>query len=150
MKKKIHTLVLFVLLTIAGVFLFNDARSQRADTTGIINFPLPYEDFSLYDFAEIRFETDKTETPPADLVKRHFQPIKEIFQKDSLYFADSIETVWFKFSIQNNYPSDTTVALIFSGPGSVNKAILYKKEGEKIILNWENRLGYCSSCKSSS
>jgi len=134
MKKKIHTLVLFVLLTIAGVFLFNDARSQRADTTGTINFPLPYEDFSLYDFAEIRFETDKTETPPADLVKRHFQPIKEIFQKDSLYFADSIETVWFKFSIQNNYPSDTTVALIFSGPGSVNKAVLYKKEGEKIIL----------------
>ncbi len=134
MKIKTYTPLLFVLLTLAGILFINPVRSQSGDTTRTINFPLPFEDFSLYDFAEIRFETDKTEKPPADIVKRHFQPIKEIFKKDSLYFVDSVESVWFRFSIRNNYPSDTSVALIFRSPGSVNKAVLYKKEGEKIIL----------------
>ena len=72
-------------------FYCNDVRSQTNDTTKTINFPLPYEDFSLYDFAEVRFETDKTEVPPADLIKKNFQPVKKIFQKDSLYFEDSVQ-----------------------------------------------------------
>ncbi len=132
MKIKIYTSILFVLLTIAGIFFFNDVRSQTGDTARTINFPLQYEDFSLYDFAEVRFETDKTEKPPADIVKRKFQPLKKIFQKDSLYFVDSIETAWFKFTVRNNLATDTTVALKF--PVGVNKAILYKSEGQRLTL----------------
>lgn len=120
------------MLTIAGIFLSNETRSQPTDTTKIINFPLPYEDFSLYDFADIRFETDKTETPPAHLVEKSFQPLKKIFKKDSLYFDDSVQTVWLKFTVRNNYASDTSVALIF--PIGVNKAVLYKSDGERLIF----------------
>lgn len=133
MKVKSHIPILFVLLTMAGIFLLNDLKSQTNDSTRVINFPLPYEDFSLYDFAEVRFETDKTEVPPADLVNRKFQPLKKVFQKDSLYFVNSIETVWFKFSIRNNYASDTSVSLTFL-PIGVNKAVLYKSDGERLIL----------------
>ncbi len=134
MRMIISIQVKFFLLFIVGIFFCNDVQSQTGDTAKTINFPLQYEDQSLYDFAEIRFETNRTEIPPTDLVERKFHPVKNVFKKDSLYFADSIESVWFKFSIRNNYPADTTVALIFPGPGSVNKAVLYKKEGEKIIL----------------
>jgi sensor histidine kinase YesM len=133
MKINFYAFLQFGLLTTAGILLCNNIRSQTSDTTRTINFPLPYEHFSLYDFAEVRFETDKTERPPADIIKRNFQPIKKIFQKDSLYFDDSVHTVWFKFSMHNNYASDTSVSLTFH-PIGVNKAVLYKKQGEKIIF----------------
>ncbi len=132
MRMTISNPVKFFLLCMVGIFLFNDVLSQKSDTTGTINFPLPYEDFSLYDFAEVRFETKRTEVPPADLVKKNFQPIKEIFQKDSLFYTDSIQTVWFKFNIRNNLATDTSVALIF--PEAVSKAVLYKSEGERLIM----------------
>ncbi len=80
MRRNVHIPLLFGLLTMSGIFSFNDAQSQTGDTSRTINFPLPYEDFSLYDFAEVRFETDKTEVQPADLVKKNFQPLKKIFQ----------------------------------------------------------------------
>ncbi len=73
-----------------GIFLCNDLRSQTGDTIATINLPLPHEDLSLYDFALVRMESDKTETPPADITKRNFRPVKEIFEKDELHFADSI------------------------------------------------------------
>jgi sensor histidine kinase YesM len=132
MIRSAHIALLVALLTFAGILPFSDTQSQTVDTTRIINFPLPHEDFSLYDFAEVRFETDKTEVPPVDIIKRNFQPVKEIFQKDSLYFADSIGTVWFKFNIHNNLATATPVALRF--PIGVNKAVLYKSEGEKLIF----------------
>ena len=126
-------LLLLGLLTTAGILLCNDIQSQTSDTARTINFPFPYEHFSLYDFAEVRFETDKTERPPADIINRNFQPVKNIFQKDSLYFDDSVHTVWFKFNLNNNYASDTSVSLTFL-PMGVNKAVVYKKQGEKIIF----------------
>lgn len=132
MRIKTHTPLLFVLLTMAGIFLFSDVRSQSDDSARTINFPLPYEDFSLYDFAEVRFETRKTELPPTDLIRSDFQPLKKIFKKDSLYFADSIQSVWIKFSIQNNLPEDTTVALVF--PQAVSKAILYKNDNGSLTV----------------
>lgn len=132
MRLNFHTILSFLLLAIVTFFLSNEIQCQTNDTAKTINFPLPYEDFSLYDFAEIRFETDKTEVLPADLVKREFQPLKEVFQKDSLYFVDSIQTGWFKFSIRNNLATDTSVALVF--PAAVNKAVLYKRDGERLIL----------------
>ena len=132
MNINLHRRFSFFVLSIAGLFLWSEVRCQTTDTAMVINFPLPHENFSLYDFAEVRFETDKTEVPPADLVNRKFQPLKKVFQKDSLYFVNSIETVWFKFTIHNNSASDTSVALRF--PIGVNKAILYKSEGEKLIF----------------
>jgi hypothetical protein len=72
MRINIHILLLFLLI-ITGIFSFIDVRSQTGDTTKTINFPLPHEDFSLYDFAEVRLETKKTEAPPADLVKKTFK-----------------------------------------------------------------------------
>ncbi len=95
----ISTQVKFFFLFLLGIFLCKDVRPQTGDTTGTINFPLPYEDFSLYDFAEVRFETNRTEIPPANLVKKKFQPLKEIYRKDSLYYSDSILTVLDKFKI---------------------------------------------------
>ena len=132
MNINLHKRFSFFVLSIAGLFLWSEVRCQTTDTAMVINFPLPYEDFSLYDFAEIRFETDRTEVPPADLIKRNFQPVKKIFQKDSLYFDDSVQTVWFKFSVRNNYASDTSVSLTF--PIGVNKAVLYKSEGGTLVF----------------
>ncbi len=132
MKIKIYTPLLFALLTMAGLFIFKNARSQPADTTKTINFPLPFEDFSLYDFAEIRFETNRTRMPFGDLVKQNFQSLDKIFKSDSLYFADSIQSGWIKFSIQNNLPADTTVALVF--PHAVSKAILYKNDNGSLTV----------------
>jgi hypothetical protein len=60
----------------------------------------------------MRFETDKTGVPLADIIKRNFQPVKEIFEKDSLHFDDSVQSAWFKFTVRNNYASDTTIALV--------------------------------------
>jgi len=130
MRVNLH-IALLVLLTTTFIFSINDTQSQTSDTTRIINFPLPREDFSLYDFAEVRFETDKTEMPPADLVKRDFWPVTEIFKKDSLYFSDSVKSFWIKIQIANNQLSDTTIALVFTQ--GVSKAILYGTEGNKLI-----------------
>jgi class 3 adenylate cyclase len=63
---------------------------------------------------------------------KDFQNVKHIFQKDSLYFDDSVRSVWFKFTIRNNSATDTSVTLAF--PGSASKAVLYKKEGEALTL----------------
>jgi hypothetical protein len=123
---------LLVLLTTTFIFSFSDTQSQTSDTIRTINFPLPHEDFSLYDFAEIRFETDKSEVPPADLATRTFQPVKKIFPNDSLHFDDSVQSAWFKFTVRNNYASDTSIALVFLQ--GMHKAILYKIEGERLIL----------------
>src|SRR6266542_5387146 len=130
MRTNLHIPLLF-LLTTTFIFSHSDARSQTGDTTRTINFPLPHEDFSLYDFAEVRFETDKTETPPADIIKRNFQPVKKIFPNDSLHFDDSVRSVWIKIKVANNLTSDTSVALIF--PYGVSKAVLYKSEGKRIV-----------------
>ena len=119
------------LLTMLGISLGNILWSQTADSIPAINLPLPHEDFSLYDFAEVRLETGKTETSPADIIKKNFQPVKKIFEKDSLYFEDSVQSVWFKFTMRNNSASDTAIALVFFG---VNKAVLYKSEGERLIF----------------
>src|SRR6266487_1631983 len=132
MRINLHILLLVALLTITCIFSFSDARSQAGGTNRTINFPLPHEDFYLYDFAEIRFETGKTEVPPADLVKKKFQPVNKIFQKDSLHFDDSVQSAWFKFTVLNNYASDTSIALVFLQ--AIPKAVLYKSEGERLIL----------------
>jgi hypothetical protein len=76
-----------------GILLCNEVRSQTSDTIPAIHLPLAYEDFSLYDFAWARMETEKTEIPPPDITKRKFQPVKEIFKKDELHFADSIKSL---------------------------------------------------------
>jgi hypothetical protein len=70
MRVNIHVPRLFGLLTMVGIFLFGDAQSQTVDTIKTINFPLPYEDFSLYDFAEQRFETEKQKYLPLTLLKK--------------------------------------------------------------------------------
>jgi two-component system LytT family sensor kinase len=124
-------MLLLFMLAIGGIFSFNDTLAQTSDTTGTINFPLSYDDLSLYDFAEVRLETDRTETPPADLVTRNFKPVKNLFEKDSLSFASSVKNVWFKFSIHNNLSTDTSVALVF--PHAVNKAVLYKSIKDSLI-----------------
>ena len=132
MKINLHKYLLTGCLATAFIFFHNEVRSQTGDSFRAINFPLLHEDFSLYDFAEVRMETGKTEKPPADIIKRNFQPVKEIFQKDSLYFGDSVQSAWFKFNIRNSDTSDASVALVF--PGSVSKGVLYQQEGQKIIL----------------
>ncbi len=131
MRMNIYMQLLF-LLAIAGIFSFNNTLAQTSGETKIINFPLSHEDLSLYDFAEVRFETEKTEILPAALCKKKFQHLNMIFEKDSLHFQDSVQTVWFKFNIHNYLTSDTSVSLLF--PRAVNKAVLYKKEGESLIL----------------
>ena len=132
MQKKLYAGLLFALLTIPGILFCNHAQSQTNDTLATINLPLPHEDLSLYDFASVRMETDKTEKPPADITKRKFQPVKEIFEKDEFHFADSIRSFWIKFQIANDRASDTTIALIFLQ--GVSKAVLYKTEGDSLIL----------------
>jgi len=130
MRRHSHISILFALLTFTGIFSFSDTQSQTIDTIKTINFPLPYEDLSLHDFASVRTETDKTEVPPADITKRNFQPVKEFFPNAELHFADSIKSVWIKFQIANNQSFDTSIALRFPG---VSKAVLYKVEGDSLI-----------------
>ena len=122
MRLSFNTGFLFGFLTMLGILLCNNLWSQTSDTTHTINIPLPYEDLSLYDFAEIRMESNKSEKPPADIIKRNFQPVKEIFEKDDVYFNDSIQNVWIKFNVRNNLAKDTSVALIF--PYGTSKAVL--------------------------
>jgi hypothetical protein len=112
----------FWLLIVSGILLNSYAGSQPSDSINTINLPLPFEDFSLYDYGLVRTETDKTEKPPADITKRKFEPVKEIFEKDELHFTDSIKSFWIKFEIVNNQSSDATIALIF--PQGVAKAVL--------------------------
>jgi sensor histidine kinase YesM len=130
MRRHSHISILFALLTFAGIFSFSDTGSQTSDTTKTINFPLPYEDLSLYDFASVRTETNKTEVPPVDITKRNFRPAKEFFTNAESHFADSIKSVWIKFQIANNQSFDTSIALRFPG---VSKAVLYKAEGDRLI-----------------
>ena len=84
MRRHSHIFLLVALLTFTGILSFSDTRSQTGDTAKTINFPLPYEDLSLYDFASVRTETDKTEVPPADITKRNFQTVNKIFDKDNI------------------------------------------------------------------
>jgi sensor histidine kinase YesM len=84
-------------LAAACSFLYNKVRSQ-GDTTREVNFPLLHENFSLYDFVEMRFESNE---------------------------------MWTKFTLHNNLPTDTSVALIF--PQGVSKAVLYRSEEKKLI-----------------
>jgi hypothetical protein len=101
----------------------------------------------LYDFAEIRFETDKTETPPANLAKRTFQPVKKVFKEDGFYIDDSVQSVWFKFTVRSEYASDTSIALVFL---PLHKAVLYKIEGDRLIPIGKTGFFPCSHCKSNS
>jgi hypothetical protein len=140
MRRHSHISLLFALLTFTGIFSFSDTRSQTGDTTKTINFPLPYEDLSLYDFASVRTETDKTEVLPTDITKRNFQPVKEFFPNAELHFADSIKSVWIKFQIANNQSFDTSIALRFPG---VSKAVLYKAEGDRLIQIGKTGFFYC-------
>ena len=121
-----HISVLLVVLTVIGMFLSTKAPSQSIDTMRIIDYPLPSEDFSLYDFADVRLEFEKTEILPYNLVNKDFQPLKRVFQKDSLHFGDSVQTVWIKFRLRNKERLDAAVSLLF--PIGVNKAVLYKSE----------------------
>ncbi|MEJ7768873.1 MAG: histidine kinase [Chitinophagaceae bacterium] len=132
MSKKFYIPLMVTLLTIIEIFFCSEAGSQTNHSSKVINVPLTYEDLSLYDFAMVRFETKKTEIPPVNLLKKQFQPLKGIFGTDSLYFVDSVQSVWLQFSIYNNYPTDTSVSVIF--PRGVNKAILYKNEGEQLVV----------------
>src|SRR3982750_4840314 len=132
MRIKVYITLVFSLLVAINIFLCVYVKSQTGGESKTINFPFPYEDLSLYDFAKVRFETDKTDTPPPDLINRNFRPVKNLFAKDSLYFSDSVQNVWLKFKIRNNLSRDTSVALIF--PGAVSKAVLYKSDGERLIL----------------
>jgi hypothetical protein len=77
-------------------------------------------------------ETGKSEKPPADIIKRNFQPVNKIFDKNNLHFADSIKSFWIKVHLANTLSSDTSIALIF--PQNVSKAVLYKTEGDSLIL----------------
>jgi len=115
---------LICLLTMLGILLCNNIWSQTNDSVSTINLPLPHEDLSLYDFAEVRMETDKTEKPPPDITKRNFRSVKEIFEKDEFHLPDSVKSLWIKFQIANNQSNDTTIALVFTG--AVSKAVLYK------------------------
>ena len=130
MITNMHMRLLTGLLIIAGIFLPRVLSSQTSHATDSVNFPLQHEIFSLFDVAELRFETI-SEATPADITKKHFQSLRNIFPQDSLYFNDSVNAVWLKFTIRNNTTSDTSVALIF--PGSVNKAIVYRLEGDNVI-----------------
>ena len=132
MRLNLYAHFLICLLTMSGILSGNNLFSQTTDTIPTINLPLAYEDLSLYDFARARIETDKTEKPPADITKRKFQPVKEIFKKDELHFANSIKSVWIKFQIANDQSSDTTIALRFQQ--GVAKAVLYKAEGDNLTL----------------
>jgi class 3 adenylate cyclase len=115
-----------------ALLLCNDANSQKRDSIPVVNFPLLNDELSLYDYARLRFTFDKTEKPPADLLNKPFQPVGYFFPNDSLYYKDSVQSAWFQFTIRNNSSSDTTVTMIF--PGSVSKAVLYKKEGKRLVL----------------
>ena len=132
MRINFYAYLLLVLLTISGILLCNNLWSQSSDTIRTINIPLAYEDLSLYDFAEVRMETDKTEKPPADITKRKFQPVKELFEKDSLYFTNNVKSLWIKVQIANTGASDITIALIF--PQGVAKAVLYKAGDAGLVL----------------
>jgi hypothetical protein len=101
--------------------------SQTRDTIPTIIFPLLHEDLPLYDYASVRVETDKSDAPPVDLINRNYQPAKEMFSNDSLQFDDSVQSAWFEFTVRNDYPSDTSVALVFLQ--NIHKAVLYKREG---------------------
>ncbi|MGK2862392.1 MAG: adenylate/guanylate cyclase domain-containing protein [Chitinophagaceae bacterium] len=57
MRINLYTSLLLRLLTMWGIFLWNDAQSQTGDTIATINFPLPCKDLSLYDFASERMHT---------------------------------------------------------------------------------------------
>jgi sensor histidine kinase YesM len=134
MGTNVHIWLLFALLVTTGLCTSSNAHAQKEDTIIPIHLPLSKEDLSLYDFAEVRFETHKKEKPPGNLIKRSFRLVHDIFPKDSLYFADSVQSVWFKFTLKNNDTSDAAIALQFPYPGSVNKAVLYEKKGEDLIL----------------
>ena len=118
-------------LAVAFIFLNGKVRSQTGDSTRAINFPLVHEGLSLYDFAEVRMETGKTEKSPADIIKRNFLPAKEIFEKDEFWLPDSVKSIWIKFGIINGQSNDTTIALVFDG--AVSEAILYKAEEGRLI-----------------
>ena len=132
MRRNLYAHFLICLLTMSGILSGNNLLSQTTDTIPTINLPLQHEDLSLYDFALVRIEADKTEKPPADITKRTFQPAKEIFKKDELHFTDSIKSVWIKFQIANDRSSDTTIALRFQQ--GVAKAVLFEAEGDNLIL----------------
>ncbi len=127
-----HMLRLFWFLAIVNICLHNNLLAQTAPRTSIVDLPIPSEEFSLYDFAAVRFDGKKTDLQLSNIDTTGFQPLKKIFQKDSLYFEDSVQTAWIEFTLRNNGSSDTSVALVF--PIGVNKALLYKSEGDKLIF----------------
>jgi sensor histidine kinase YesM len=120
------------LLTAASLLYLPDLRSQDTSAKRFIPFPLTQDVISLFNSTAIRYEYEKTEIRPEDLVKRNFKPLKSYFSSDSLHFSKNIQTVWFKFGLHNNLSVDTAVALLF--PRGVNKAVLYKCDSNGIHL----------------
>ena len=53
MRITLYAHFLICLLTILGILLCNDIRSQTGDTISTIKLPLPHEDLSLFDSAEL-------------------------------------------------------------------------------------------------
>src|SRR5436190_23389182 len=99
MRTNFYTPFLIGSLTMLGILFCNETRSQLPYTTVPITLPLSHEDLSLFDFAEVRMETGKSETPPPDITGRKFQPARVIFAKDELHFSDSIKSFWIKFQL---------------------------------------------------
>jgi sensor histidine kinase YesM len=120
------------LFTAVSLLYFEDLRSQDPSAKTFIRFPLTHDVVSLFNFTAIRYEYQKTEISPVNLVKRSFKPLKSYFSSDSLHFSKNIQTVWFKFGLYNNLSVDTAVALIF--PRGVNKAVLYKSDSNGMQL----------------
>jgi len=83
-----------------GILLCIDTRSQIIDSNTVINLPLSHEDLSLYDFAKVRFEYDKTEIPPPDLTKKNFQFVKHIFKEDNIKCPVIFITAYDKYMIE--------------------------------------------------
>ena len=123
--------LLFCLLITASIFSPSKLQSQNQDSLIPVNFPLVHEDFSLFETAEIRLETKHSRIPTENIKTGKFLPVRKIFSEDNLLFSDSVETAWFKFSIRNTLPTDTSIALVF--PGSVSKAVLFKGSGDELI-----------------
>ena len=124
--------LLFCLLITAGIFSPGKLQSQNHDSSKAVNFPLLREDFSLFETAEIRLETQQSTIPTAHLNKTKFLPVRTLFsEEENLIFNDTVQSAWFKFTIRNTLPTDTSVALVF--PGSVSKAVLYMASGDELI-----------------
>ncbi len=106
--------------------------ATAGDTSSVIHLPLRGELLSLYHFGALRFDQVKSEAPPKGLLDEEFYPLDEVFPTDSLFFADSVHSIWFRFTVRNIDSVPAVIALVF--PIGVNKAILYERLGHNLVL----------------